>query len=123
MKMLQVEDFVYHALLWKKPQERFHYLKTVCSLDDLDRALYLLGELEYPKLYNTSLARYVAFVQDGSEPIGSFETRKLAWESLHDKGATGYVVDVPIVELEKPRYDEYYREYAFQNIEPSDANE
>lgn len=105
---LHLEDYVYYALLHKRPQDRLEYFKAACPCD-VGRALELINDAPYPKLHNTSIARYAAFVHDESEPRGLFATREEAWESLRDE-PIARVVDVPLVELDNPRYDEYYKE-------------
>jgi hypothetical protein len=64
----------------------------------------------YPKLYNTSLAVYAAFGADTL--IGVFPTRDEAWKAGGDDTPVVRVVDVPRVEMDNPRYDFYYTEYA-----------
>jgi hypothetical protein len=103
---LHHEDFVYYALLWKQPKDRLAYLETC---DDTGRLLELMSDVSYPKLYNSSIARYATFLFDESEPRGLFHTRDEAWNSVRNE-PTARVVDVPLVELDRPQYDEYYSE-------------
>jgi hypothetical protein len=108
--MLSLEDYVYHALLWKKPQDRMEYFISACP-NDVGRALEMIRDAEYPKLYNTSIARYATFVNDEKEPRGLFLTRHEAWASLEGHvDDVVRVVDVPLVELDTPQYDEYWTE-------------
>lgn len=107
--MLQLEDFVYHALLFKRPNDRIMYLLRNCGPDRAEEALELLLTVDYPKLYNTSIARYAAFVSDESEPRGLYSTREEAWDSVRDE-VEARVVDVPLIELNRPRYHDYYSE-------------
>ena len=106
--MLSLEDYVYHALLWKKPKDRLDYFISACP-KDVERVMHMIGDVEYPKLYNTSIARYAAFVNDEDEPRGLFLTREDAWASLEGE-VDARVVDVPLVELDRPQYDEYWTE-------------
>lgn len=105
---LQLEDHVFYALLWKRPTDRLDYFIAACR-DDVGHALSLLGGVTYPKLINPSIARYAAFVADEREPRGVFKTREDAWDCLQDE-PSGRVVDVPLVEIDAPRYEEYYAE-------------
>lgn len=117
--MLSLEDYVYNALLWKKPQERLDYFISACP-KDVGRALEMIGDVEYPKLYNTSIARYATFVNDEKEPRGLFLTRREAWASLDGEvDDVVRVVDVPLVELDTPQYDEYWAEVRGGETPPS----
>jgi hypothetical protein len=126
--MLQLEDHVYHALLWKKPRERYHYLKTCFDNDEakLSRALSLMKDLDYPKLYNTNLARYGVFLDGNPEPTALFYRRQDAMCFILSQGdiCRASVVDIPVVELEKPRYSEYYtEEFVFYETDQTVINQ
>jgi len=108
--MLQLEDHVYYALLWKKPQDRISYLEQHGG----DEAIALLENRQYVwgKIYNTSLAVYAAFV--GDVLVGMFPTREEAWNASGEHDPIDRVVDVPRTELENPQYDIYYSEHIYR---------
>lgn len=104
--MQQPMDYAYHALLWKKPSERYSFLEDTCPQSMLGEALEMIFTIPYPKLYNSNLAKYALFSCD--ELIGFFNTRDEAHHAA-DESCT-HVVDVPIVEIDSPSYHEYWTE-------------
>lgn len=109
--MLQPEDHVYYALLWKKPQNRVKYLEQHGGDKSIELLETIVDTVGYPKLYNTSLAIYAAFV--GDVLVGLFPTRDEAWKAGGEHDPIDRVVDVPRTELENPRYDIYYSEHIY----------
>lgn len=103
--MLQEEDYLYISIFHCHPKKRYQYLRQNITTIDIGQ---MLKDVIYPKIYNTDLVKFAVFLNSGStDPYVFCDTREQAWSLNPYK-----VVDVPIKELENPKYSRYWTEYS-----------
>lgn len=104
--MLTDADYVYHALYFKHPNERYRFLKSQLPNADVDHLLKKYNR--FSKIYRDDLVEFAVIVN--GKVINTVKTRQEA--HILAKKQNGYVivVDVPITERNNPKYDRYYQE-------------
>jgi hypothetical protein len=130
--MLDTMEIVYQSLLWHKPEEREAFVRNALTnveeeeSVDTDSLVTLIGTLDFPKIYNTDIARYGVFVDDATKPLATFKTRCEAWRVAHKKVNSAndriYVVDIPVSEADDPHYERYWTEYVWTNKKEEEAS-
>jgi hypothetical protein len=96
------EDYIYLAILWRKPEDREAFL-AINNIHDVN-----WDEVAYPKIYRADLAKYALFHGDVLQ--GLYDTREAAWDAAEGLEGFVYVADVPNTEKENPQYHKYYSE-------------